>query len=173
MAAVAVLITVGLAAVLLLTASRKVIDPLPLSATFQRLGFPAGLALPSARLVPIAEVIAAVLLTCGVGRWFGAAAGALVGIAMMAAGVRGLRSSFPIPCACFSGQSTHPLGLRQVVLGAVYALAGSIAWLAATPLPPRASATLLAITALAVSMVNAAAAWPSIRVSRHGRIAKS
>lgn len=165
MAAFAAVLATGLAVVLIVAASRKFIDATALGETLQRLGLSSTAAPIAARLAPMGECLCALLLIFGTGRWFGAAAGVLPGLAMVTVGIKGVLAPTPIPCACFSAHSSHPLGKRQVVVGSCFALAALAAWTLGTPLEPQEAAVIGVSVAFLVSVANIVAAWPSIRTS--------
>ena len=104
------------AALFLLSASYKMGNHRPLQVTLERLGARNGVAVMLSRAAPFAETALAV---AAVGPWWQLAVVSVTlgGCIITAAGVMGLRLADPVPCACFSAQSSRPLGWRQVMVG--------------------------------------------------------
>lgn len=162
-----------LAGLLLYAASRKVADSTPLASTLQRIGLPRRFATSGARIAPFFECSAAALLVIGAGRPVGATVGLLAGLTMAAAGILGLVSTTPIPCACFTAGSSDQLGWRQIIVGLCYAVFAVTPWLAGLVLPLTTTSILFVSTAFIVSALNAARAWPDARAIYYGRTARS
>ncbi len=157
--------------VLLLAASRKVGHPHALADTLGRVGVPTPWASVVAAWVPYLEVAAAMVIVVAVGHPIGAIPAMVVGVALIGVGSRGLGSASPIPCSCFSAHSSHPLGWRQLGMGAGFLIVGLLGPSTVEQTSAVGSVASLAGAAMGVAVFNVASLLRPLLLARDERLA--
>jgi methylamine utilization protein MauE len=164
-----VLLTVNsvVAATLVQAGLSKIAVPSHLRHALAEVGAPEALAATRAiRLYAGIECVAGIALLFAVTRQLGAVLVIVAGLVIVGLGGRGAARRSVEPCGCFGNPAGRPLGLTNVVIGALLVAAGAANVVVRSPTGPAALlGTALALLLLCL-FINRAWAWPLVRPRR-------